>query len=158
MPIPFSVLQSMILHPLAAFRAASNRFNHAHVGNGIFDGRWHNGVVQYCLRKHITLQGILVAGIQQDFLYLVAVLVPDFTWPVRWSVERYLYFDSTLRAKDVDPLVGCQLGRAGKCRGTLSKSSIPEAMRSVLSCGSYSTMPDTRCGSAPKIKRDSDTL
>ena len=109
------------LHPVAAFRTTDDRVNHLHVGNGIFDGRWNSGVVQNCLRKHIALQSILVAGIQQDFLYLVAVLIPDFTWPVRRSVERYLYFDSTLRAKDVDPLVGCQLSRAGKSRGTLSK-------------------------------------
>src|SRR5579863_4420531 len=49
------------------------------------------------------------------------MLVPYFAWPVRWSVEGYFYLDSTRGTKDVDTLVGSQLGRAGEGRGSLPK-------------------------------------
>src|SRR5579859_3437961 len=109
------------LHPPAAFRAANDSIDNAHIGESVCNGRWHVRVVQNRQRKLVPLQRVLVAGIQQNFFQFVAVLIPYFTGPVRWRVEGYLYLDSTPGTKDVDTLVGGQLGRAGKGRGSLSK-------------------------------------
>src|SRR6266576_2042774 len=95
-----------ILHPCTAFRTANNGLDYFHVGNGIFNWCGDVGVVQYCLRKCVALEGVLVANVKQDFLDFISILIPDLARFIRRGVERDLDFNTTCSTEDVDSLIG----------------------------------------------------
>src|SRR6266566_9488593 len=95
-----------ILHPCTAFRTANNGLDYFHVGNGVFNWCGDTGVVQYCLRKCVALESILVADVKQDFLDFISILKPDFAWFVWRSIERDFDLNTACSAKDVHPLIG----------------------------------------------------
>src|SRR5713101_4645525 len=94
-----------ILHPGTAFRTADNCFDYFHVGNSVLDWRRCAGVVQYCKRELVALERILVADVKQDFLYLISILIPDFTRLVRRCIERNLDLNAASSTEDVYSLI-----------------------------------------------------
>lgn len=95
-----------ILHPSTTFRTADHCLDYFHVGDGVFNWRGHAGVVQYCLRKLVALESILVADIKQDFLDFITTLIPNFARLVRWGIEGDLDLNAARSAEDVHPLIG----------------------------------------------------
>src|SRR5579884_3375918 len=113
----YEVAHTAPLHPRTASRAAENRLNHLHIGQGIFNGRGHLGIVEDRLGEEIALDGVLVAGLQQNALDLVTVLVVDSAGLVGRSVEWNLDLDTTMCAENIHPLIRRDLSPAGKGRG-----------------------------------------
>src|SRR6266487_4647543 len=102
---PFQADISLYI-PCTAFRAADNCLDCLHVGDSVFNWSRHAGVVQYCLRKCVTLESILVTDVKQDFLDFISILIPDFARFIRWGVEWDLDFNTTCSTEDVDSLIG----------------------------------------------------
>src|SRR5512147_1850925 len=53
-------------NPPAALCAAYDRLDNPHVRDGILDWGWYGGVVENCLGEEITLDGVLIAGVEGD--------------------------------------------------------------------------------------------
>ena len=64
--------------------------------------------------KIITLEGVLVAGLELDLAHGSILLVPHAAGAVRRRVERDLDFHSPAGAEGVDTLIVRQLGRTGE--------------------------------------------
>ena len=109
------------LKPRTAPGTSENRFDHLHIGKGIFNWCRYVRVVEYCARKGIALDGILVADLELDLLGLISMSIPDGARLVGRGVERDLDLNLTLCAKDVDPLVWRQLRGAGERRSAASE-------------------------------------
>src|SRR5689334_8958233 len=93
------------LHPCTPFSAAEHRFYSFHVGDGVFDWCGDISIVQYCLRKCVTLESVLVADVKQDFLDFISILIPDFARFIWRSVERDLDLNAACSAEDVHSLI-----------------------------------------------------
>src|SRR5579885_1795953 len=113
----YEVAHTGDLHPRTALRAAENCLDHLHSGQRVSNGRGHLSIVEDRLGEKITLDGVLVAGLQRNALDLVTVLVGENAGLIGWSVEWDFDLDATMCAENIHPLIGRDLSPAGKGRG-----------------------------------------
>src|SRR5579859_1921929 len=99
------MLSLLILNPRATPGALGESLNHSHIGYRVFNRRRHISIVEDGLRKRIPLKGILVTDIQRKLITGVAILMPDLTRAISWSVERDFYLNPPLGSEDIHPLI-----------------------------------------------------
>src|SRR5260370_14393690 len=105
------------LSPLAGCAGAEDSSDHRHVFDCIPKGNRNLGAVQDRAGEGITLNRVLVAdreslGGDAAAEDIASVVDQNAGGPIRGSVERDLDLDASLRAKDVDSLVGHELRAA----------------------------------------------
>src|SRR5258708_12237082 len=78
------------LNPRTAPGTSENRFDHLHIGKGIFNWGRYVRVVEYCARKGIALDGILVGDLELTLLGLISMSIPHVARLSPRALQQYL--------------------------------------------------------------------